>query len=464
MHLVDENDIQPIESPDALRAYFVGGEKPPERWRFGTEQELIGVCVDPSRLGRAPDYEGPAGIRALLSSLAEKEWTPVIEGRAVIALTRADEQVTIEPGGQLELAARPVFRAQEMRDSLCRFLSELAEPSREFGIAWLRAGFRPFGLLDEVPWMPKGRYAIMREYMPTVGTLGHEMMKRTATVQTNLDYSDVDDAHAKLRASLSVTSLFTALYANSPIVDGRVSGYQSYRGHVWSDTDRARCGYLPFAFADGDIYAAYTEWALDVPMYFVHRGGYLPAGGMTFRRYMAEGFNGHRATMSDWALHLSTLFPETRLKSYIEIRGCDCGSFETALALAPLCRGLFYDDTARAAAEELTAGLTGEERIALGADVARRGLHAQAGTRLVGDLVEEMVAIAVDGLKRTAPEELPFLEPLQRIATTRRTQADEMIDLWREVAGDPAKVIAALAHEGLHGGLEPSNTTICLNG
>src|SRR5688572_28703029 len=222
--------------------------------------------------------------------------------------------------------------------------------------------------------MPKARYGVMRAYMPTVGSRGLDMMLRTATVQANLDFVDEADALATMRCLYSVTSILTALWANSPIVDGEVAGFQSYRAWIWRDTDNARAGLLPFVFDRDDLFRAYTDWALDVPMYFVYRGGYQPAGGITFRRFLAEGWHGERANMSDWALHLSTVFPEARLKKLIEVRGCDCGSLAMIAALGPMSRGLLYDADARTAATALTAGLSFAERQRLADDVPRAGL------------------------------------------------------------------------------------------
>ena len=450
MHLVDESDAVPVTSIADLIAHFRGAEKPRESWRVGTEHELIGVRAAGARAGTAPGYDGPDGIGAVLAGFAARGWTPVEENGHVIALTRGDAQVTIEPGGQLELAARPVTHSCDLVRDLREHVAALGEISRPMGLAWLSIGFRPFGTRADVPWMPKERYDVMRAYMPTVGSRGLEMMQRTATVQTNLDWSDEADAAAKLRCLLSVTSILTALWAASPIVDGQVSGYQSYRAHVWRDTDNARAGLLRFAFEREDVYRAYAEWALDVPMYFVYRGGYqrVPAD-LTFRRFMAEGWGGVRATRADWGLHLSTLFPDARMKKYMEVRGCDCGSMPMNAALAPLCDGLLYDEAARAAATALTAGLSWEEREALADDVPRRGLAAVAGKTTVGALARELVAIARDGLGRVQPDVRRLLDPVAEIAETGRTQADRIVELWQADSGDVAAQIRALAHPGL---------------
>lgn len=450
LYIASHEQGRPVESVDELVAYFTDACKPRERWRFGTEHELHGVMLD-GDIGAPIPYEGPRGVRAVLDSLTEEGWNPIMEGDHVIALSREQAQVTIEPGGQLELAARPVVHADAMCADLREYLTRLAQRSAAMRIAWLGVGFRPFGTLDDVSWMPKQRYEVMRAYMPTVGTLGHEMMKRTATVQTNIDYSDTGDAGAKLRCAMSITSILTAIYANSPIVDGKLTDYQSYRAMIWRDTDPARCGLLPFAFEGGDVFRAYTEWALDVPMYFVYRGSYVPVGGITFRQFMRDGAGEARATLEDWELHLSTLFPETRIKKYMEVRGCDAGSFGMIMSLGPLCRGLLYDTQARDAATALTSHLDFAQRIALAEDVGRRGLNADAGGRRVGDLARELVAIATDGLGRECPTEDGYLDPVRRIVESGRTQADALAELWTRTGGDPARVIAELAHPALGG-------------
>ncbi|HWN69853.1 MAG TPA: glutamate-cysteine ligase family protein [Haliangium sp.] len=446
MHLVQDRQSKPIESESQLVSYFSDASKPRDAWRVGIERELIGVYKDPEAAGVAPPYPGPRGIRAVLERFGERGWAPVTEGENIIAMVRGDAQVTIEPGGQLELAARPVSRTADFEADLEAYGEELAAVSQGMDVAWLGVGFRPFGRLDDVPWMPKQRYEVMRAYMPTRGALAHEMMKRTATTQVNLDYDDVEDATLKLRAAMGVDPLLTALYANSPIVDGQIVNHQSYRARIWRDTDPDRCGVLRFAFEDDDVFTAYTQWALDVPLFFVYRHGYLPAGGMTFRRFMREGFQGERATMDDWGLHLSTLFPQVRLKKYLEIRGCDSGARDMVLALGPLCRGFLYDRDACEATIALTAGLSFEDRVALWVSVSEKGLRAPVpGTRHTAqDLARELVDIAAAGLARQAPAELPYLEPVREIAETGRTQADALLDLWRRTGGDPARVIAAL--------------------
>ncbi|MCW5805554.1 MAG: glutamate--cysteine ligase [Deltaproteobacteria bacterium] len=450
MHLVDESDSVPIRSHDELLRYFAEAGKPASQWRMGTEHELVGVMV-PS--GDAPPYDHPHGIGPLLSWFAARGGTPVMEGGHMIALARADgSQLTLEPGGQFELAARPVTEDAQFDADLRAHVADLGEASRALGLAWLAIGLRPFGTREDIPWMPKERYDVMRAYMPRVGTHGLDMMLRTATVQANLDYADEADAATKLRCLYSITSILTALWASSPIVDGAPSGMQTYRARIWRDTDNARAGLLPFVFERDDIFQAYTEWALDVPMYFVYRHGYLPVpAGLTFRKFLADGHGGERATRADWALHLSTLFPEGRLKKFIEVRGCDCGTLEMIAALGPMMRGVLYDATARTAATALTAGLTFAERQKLADDVPTAGLAARCGTRTIGDLAVELVAIARDGLRRVAPASLRYLDPVEAIATSRRTRADEILELWSRHAGDRAALVRALAHPGLDG-------------
>jgi len=447
VHLVDESEDVPVRSTAELTEYFSTAGKPVSAWRVGTEHELVGVI---KATGEAPPYEGPHGIGALFDKFAARGGTPVTERGHTIALPRADAQLTIEPGGQFELAGRPVSDDADFVNDLRAYVAELATASKELGLAWLSIGLRPFGGRADVPWMPKQRYEVMRAYMPTVGTRGLDMMLRTATVQANLDFSDEADAAAKMRCLYSNTSLLTALWAASPIVEDKVSGYQSYRAWIWRDTDNQRSGLVPFVFERDDVFASYTEWALDVPMYFVYRHGYVPVpAGLTFRTFLREGWNGEVATRSDWAMHLSTLFPEGRLKKFIEVRGCDCGSLEMIEALSPMTRGLLYDTTARTAAIALLGKVSYAERQQLASDVPMQGFAAKIGGHTVGDLAEELVNIAVDGLSRVAPKALPLLAPVQEIAKTRRTQSDRIIELWQKHAGNRPALIAALAHPGL---------------
>ncbi len=447
MHLVNDQESHPIESESELRSYFANAGKPATNWRVGTERELIGVSMQ-GTVGAAPDYE--SGIGRILSRLHERGWQAVREGEAIIALINqhcSNEQITIEPGGQLELAARPLNSASELRDDLDRFACEIREVSQELGLTWLAMGFRPFGRLSDVPWMPKDRYVVMREYLPSRGHLAHEMMRRTATVQVNLDFDDADDAAEKMRAAIGAGAILTAIYANSPVVDGEISDFQSYRARIWRDTDPDRCGLLPFVFEEGDIFSQYSQWALDVPMFFVYRQQrYLPAGGITFRRFLREGFQGSRATIDDWSLHLSTLFPEVRMKRYLELRSCDSGSRAMSLALGSLCRGMLYDADARRAIIDLTSNLSMDQRQQLWTNVAQSGLRARVpGTTFtVLSWARQLVRIAVDGLRRQAPDDVAYLAAIEQIVETERTQADDFIELWRQHHGEPAPIIQAM--------------------
>jgi glutamate--cysteine ligase len=447
VYLVDDRDAVPVNSIKDLVTYFSSAGKPRERWRVGSEHELIGVV---RATGDAPRYEGPNGIGALLSAFAANGGAKVHENGVTIAITRGDAQLTIEPGGQFELASRPVADDNELVADLETYTRELAELSRPLDLAWLSIGLRPFGTRAAIPFMPKERYEVMRDYMPTVGTRGLDMMQRTATVQANLDFSNEADAAAKMRCLYSITPILTSLWAASPIVDEKISGFQTYRAWIWRDTDNARAGILPFVFEREDIFTAYAEWALDVPLYFIHRGGYVRVpGGFTFRQYMRDGFQGHRATMTDWALHLSTLFPEGRLKKFIEVRGCDCGSMPMIQALAPMMRGLLYDETARTAAIELMRHVELGDRERIADEVPRSGLATRVGRRTIGDLAKVLVEIARDGLAREAPASLPLLDPVEQIATSGRTQSDQIIEVWKRHAGDRKSLVAALAHPGL---------------
>jgi glutamate--cysteine ligase len=428
-----------------LAAYFAAGGKPRSEWRVGAEHEKIGVYAD----GRPVPYDGPKGIRRLLERLADRGTHEVVseEGKP-IALRRGRASITLEPGGQFELSGAIAGGAREAGRELCDHVQELKQVSADLGISWLAVGFRPFGTLTDVDWMPKGRYRVMKAYLPTRGRLAHEMMKRTATVQANLDYEDEADATRKVRTAMGVTSLVTALYANSPIVDGAPSGYKTFRAAVWLETDPDRCGLLPFVFEKSlaGLFERYTEWALDVPMFFVYRGAYVPAGGMTFRRFMRDGFMGERATMDDWKLHLSTLFPEVRLKQYFEVRGADSGPFSLVRALPALWMGLLYDRDACDAAWQLVGDLTMPEREAMRRDVPRQGLSARAGRHTVADLARELVTIARAGLHRLATGEDALLDPVERIAREGRVPAEDVLDAHARTGGDPAAMIPLIRY------------------
>jgi glutamate--cysteine ligase len=424
----------------ALRELFVRANKPRSAWRIGAEHEKIGVLPE---TGMPLPYTGQRSILAVFDGMVDRGWTPTLEGERVIALSRGPLKMTLEPGGQLELSGAPHQGMADVEGEIARHLAELHAVSDPLRVSWLGLGFRPYGTLDDVPWVPKGRYAIMREYLPTRARLPHEMMKRTATVQANVDWCDEADAARKLRCAMGVTSIVTALFACSPIAEGQDTGWASWRARAWLETDPDRCGLLPFAFEDGDVFARYVEWALDVPMFFVHRNdGYLAAGGMTFRRFLAEGFLGFRPNIHDWELHLSTLFPEVRFRHYLELRGADAGPREMVLALPALWIGLLYDDDACRAATELTASLSFAERLELRAEVPRLGLATPVpGKGTVLDLARELVGFARAGLARVAPAALPHLEPIEEVAATGRAPAEKIRDAFRAVQGDPVRFV-----------------------
>ncbi|HEY0709302.1 MAG TPA: glutamate-cysteine ligase family protein, partial [Polyangia bacterium] len=342
--------------------------------------------------------------------------------------------------------APPLPTAIACRTLLRRHLRELREVATPLGIRFLSGGFRPWGRLDEIPWLPKQRYAIMRDYLPRHGRLGHDMMKRTATVQVNMDFADEADAADKMRVGFGCSSIVTALYAASPITEGRPNGHKTFRAAVWLDMDEARCGLIPAAFEPGFGYRAYAEWAADVPMFFVARKGqYHQVPGLTFRRFMVEGWQGERATMEDWALHLSTVFPEVRLKRTIEMRGADAGPLSFVEGLAALWRGLLDDPEARRAAWELVAKATYQERQELRRAVPRAGLGAQFLGRGLATYATELCDIASAGLARIpgGQGDRVLLEPLAEYARAGRSPADDMLKDFDTHRGNPQRLIEA---------------------
>jgi len=433
-------DLTPIASTEDLVAYFARGAKAPERWRIGVEQEKVAVYAD----GGTPPFVGERGIEELLRRLAPKGYEAIREDGHLLALKRTNESVTVEPGGQVEFSGPALSTAVACRDSLLAHVDVVSDVARQLGLTFLGVGLRPWGTVEEIPWLPKRRYGVMRDYLPTRGKLAAQMMKRTATVQANLDFDSEQTAADKMRTALGVTSIVTALFAASPISEGKPNGYQTFRAAIWLDTDEARCGLLPFAFEEGFGFRQYMEWALDIPMFFVvRRGTYHPAGDFTFRRFMREGFQGERATMGDWETHLSTLFPEVRLKRYIEVRGADAGPMDMAVGLAAVWRGLLEDAEARRAAWSLVKNHSFAERAALRREVPRSGLKATLGRRSLQELAQELVAIARQGLLRLpdGAGDAALLEPLAARARSGRTAADDMLADYDKAKGDPAALV-----------------------
>lgn len=427
----------PIESFAQLVADLDGGSKPPADWRIGTEHEKFGFRLSDLR---PPTYEGPQGIRAVLEALAQFGWTPVIEGGHLIALKKDGASVTLEPAGQLELSGAPLENLHQTCRETAGHLGELKIVSDRLGVGFFGMGFQPKWRRDEMPWMPKGRYKIMREYMPKVGGLGLDMMTRTCTVQVNLDYASEADMVKKFRVSLALQPIATALFADSPFCEGQPNGFLSYRSHIWTDTDADRTGMLDFVFAEGFGFERYVDYILDVPMYFVYRDGkYIDASGLSFRDFMAGRLAvlpGEKPTLADWTDHLTTAFPEVRLKRYLEMRGADGGPWSRLCALPAFWVGLLYDDTALDAAWDLVRDFSMEERNALRDGVPRHALKLPFRNSNVQQLAREALKIAAHGLQRRARmncngvDERIYLEPLIEIIEAGQTAAERKLELF----------------------------------
>jgi len=437
----DISDTTPIESRDELVAYLEGGSKPREKFRIGTEHEKF-----PFRPGtnEPVPYEGARGIEALLKGMQERlGWNPIFDRDKIIGLfdAKGGGAISLEPGGQYELSGAAVENIHQTAAELDAHLKCALEVGDELGIHFLALGMSPLWTRAETPVMPKGRYAIMTRYMPKVGTRGLDMMYRTSTVQVNLDFASESDMVKKLRTSVSLQPLATALFANSPFTEGEPNGFQSMRSHIWLDTDNNRSGMIPFAFEGGMGFDRYVEWALDVPMYFIKRGEtYIDVAGTSFRDLLAgkhPALPGEKPVLSDWVNHLSTLFPEVRLKKYLEMRGADAGPVPMLNALPAFWVGLLYDDTALDAAWDMVKHWTHEDRHILRRDVPRDGLQTSVKRHSLRELAREVLKISRYGLERRAKlspqgvDETVFLEPLDRIIETGKTQSDELLAHYR---------------------------------
>jgi glutamate--cysteine ligase len=439
----------PIESRDQLIASFAKGEKPIEKWRIGTEHEKFVYALSDHH---APSYEEPGGIRDLLKALEGYGWTPVVEGGNVIALNGADGSVSLEPAGQFELSGAPLDNLHQTCAETGRHLEQVKAIGEKFGIGFLGLGMWPDKTRDELPRMPKGRYGIMLRHMPRVGTMGLDMMLRTCTIQVNLDYESEADMAKKFRVGLALQPLATALFANSPFTEGRPNGMLSYRSHIWSDTDPARTGMLPFVFEDGFGYERYAEYALDVPMYFVYREGkYIDAAGLSFRDFLQGKLSvlpGALPTLDDWTDHLSTAFPEVRLKTFLEMRGADGGPWGRICALPALWVGLLYDGSALDAAWDLVKDWTIEERQALRDAVPKLGLDAPiAGGGTLRDIAGEVLDISHSGLAARSrldgggSNETGFLDPLRVVVRSGKVPAEILLEKYHGAwNGDVSKV------------------------
>src|SRR5246500_2555786 len=399
----DQVDMTPIETREELVAWFEAGSKPRSRFRLGTEHEKFVFTVE----GHNPvSYQGRRSIRALLEGMQHLlGWEPIIEDGNIIGLfdVTGGGAISLEPGGQFELSGAPVETVHQTCSELMAHLAQVKEVARPLGIGFLGLGMTPTWSRAQIPMMPKGRYRIMTGYMPKVGKLGLDMMYRTCTVQTNIDYSSEADMVKKLRVSLALQPVATALFANSPFTEGKPNGFLSFRSEIWRDTDNARAGMLPWAFESGMGFERYVDYALDVPMYFVKRGdSYIDVAGSSFRAFF-EGRNnrlpGERPTLSDWANHLSTIFPEVRLKRYLEMRGSDGGPWGRLPALPAFWVGLLYDDDCLDAAWDIVKYWTAPERQALRDDVTRLGFKARIKNRYLFEIARECMALAHAGLR-----------------------------------------------------------------
>jgi glutamate--cysteine ligase len=431
----DESASPLIESRDDLLSVFAAGEKPRDQWRIGTEHEKF---VYRTGDHRAPSYEEPGGIRDLLMGMTEFGWEPVIENGNVIALSGRDGTISLEPAGQLELSGAALENLHQTCAEAARHLDQCKTIGERLGVGFLGLGMWPDKTRAELPRMPKGRYAIMLNYMPKVGNLGLDMMLRTCTIQVNLDYAFEADMVKKFRVGLALQPVATALFANSPFTEGKPNGYKSFRSHIWEDTDPDRTGMLPFVFDDGFGYERYCDYALNVPMYFVYRdGSYIDVAGESFGAFIdgkLPQLPGEKPRLSDWVDHLSTAFPEVRLKSFLEMRGADGGRWGRICALPALWVGLLYDDQALDAAWELVRHWSIEGREKLRRDVPRQALQAiTPDGQPIGEFAGRVLDIAADGLTRRArlnsagDNEGGFLDPLREVVTSGMTPADRML-------------------------------------
>jgi glutamate--cysteine ligase len=434
---------EPITSIDMLVSGFRAAEKPRSEHRLGLEHEKL---IYPVGSAKPLPYEGESGVGALLGRLAPAGYTPFRETPAspVIALQRGMATISLEPGGQLELSGSPFHTAREAHAENLTHLQEVKAAADALGLRIVFLGYRPTVTPADMPWMPKTRYLVMRRTLPERGRLALNMMLMTATGQVSLDWADEADAVRKTVAVARLSPLMNAMYANSPIVEGKPSGYLSFRNRVWDEVDPTRCGYLP-AFFDGSFsYRAYVEWALDAPLLFLRRNGEYLHPKLTFRQLMKEGFEGKPPDLDDWTDHLSTLFPEVRLKKVVEVRGADCVNPAMTGALGALWRGILYDATALDEAERLLPKLSYAEHLAFHDTARREGLGGRLGQQELHRLAAEMVAISRRGLQRLDAADAPLLEPLAEVAASKRSPAVAVLEAW-EKDPRPESVLARFA-------------------
>jgi glutamate--cysteine ligase len=442
-----------IERKDELEAFFHDAGKTPERWRVGTEYEKVGI---ERATGKAIPYFGPRGIERILRELIERfGWEPEEQDGHIIALKRNKHEIHLEPGGQIELAGETCENIHCTYAEFDQHIRELLEVAEPLGIVFLGLGIQPVSRLEEIEWVPKKRYRIMAPYMLKVGTMGQRMMKQTATVQANIDYLDEKDAMAKFRTGMGLAPILIAMFANSPISDGALNGYRSFREHIWTDTDNNRSGLLKFAFAPDVSFVHYVEYALDVPMYFIIRNkDYIDMTHMTFRQYLERGHNDERATIEDWSDHLTTLFPETRIKRYVEVRSVDSQPPDLMPALSALIKGVFYNNDCLQAGWDLVKGWTWDERMQIYLDSHRDALAARVRRYALLELARELLQIAWEGLRRQralnvqGDDETIYLKPLKSLLDDGKCPADILIEKWEgELARDVKKLIAYSAYK-----------------
>ncbi len=438
----------PISSRDDLVEWFAVGCKPKDQWRIGTEHEKIVFRTDDLR---PVPYEGPRGIRAIMEELIRRYgWQPIMEGDNMIALKRPDGEpaatVSLEPGGQFELSGAPLATMHEVGDETQLHLDQVRAIGEDLRIGFLGLGFSPKWTLAETPKMPKRRYAVMTRYMPKVGKGGLEMMYRTATIQVNLDFASEADMVKKLRVSLALQPIATAIFAASPFTEGKPNGFLSLRSEVWRDTDPNRTGLLPFVFDGGMSFDRYVEYALDVPMYFIYRDGeYIDVAGASFRDFLAgklaqklqrPELAGLEPTIDDWSDHITTIFPEVRMKRFLEMRGGDGGRWRRICALPAFWVGLLYDQSALDAAWDLVKDWSADERQALRNGVPRAALNTPFRRMKLLDIAREVTAMSASGLKSRGlknakgDDERVFLEPVEAIVASGRTVAEDLLDAY----------------------------------
>ncbi|MCB1367227.1 MAG: glutamate--cysteine ligase [Rhodobacteraceae bacterium] len=441
----------PIEHHDQLAEYLESGCKPASDWRIGTEHEKFGY----DKATHLPlPYEGPCSIKAMLEGLRDRYgWTGVFEGDNIIGLEKDGANVSLEPGGQFELSGAPLETIHQTCDEVNEHLREVKEIASEIGAGFIGLGAAPEWTHDQMPMMPKGRYRLMTGYMDRVGSHGTQMMYRTCTVQVNLDFASEADMVQKFRVALALQPVATALFANSPFFEGKVNNHQSWRSRIWRDLDPARTGTLPFVFDDGMGFERYVQYALDVPMYFVYRDGkYIDALGQSFRDFLdgrLPALPGEKPTLSDWADHLTTIFPEARIKKYMEMRGADGGPWRRLCALPALWVGLLYDQASLDAAWDVVKGWDAQSRENWRVMASVGGLHAEVDGRPMADLAAEVLQIAEAGLKARAragvgglvPDETHFLNALQESIADMRSPSDELLARYNgEWGGDLGRI------------------------